>query len=249
MKAVLPLRNAILLCATVLLSLTFTSWQDRAPQAEKNTHDTVPPKPEKKIRDLDEALEEIDDAHADLDKSMKEIDWKKVNADIKDAMKHLDKDLKQMNADLKKSLQEIDVAKMRHDVEASVAKIDWEGLKQQLEKVKEIDMTGVKNQLESVKTEMEKLQPQLERSMAQAREGIERAKTELQGYKSFVDGLERDGLINKKEGYTIEHKNGQLIINGKQQPADVYNKYRTFLEKNKTFTLKQNDDDLKINNE
>jgi hypothetical protein len=115
--------------------------------------------------------------------------------------------------------------------------------------VKDIDMEGVKKELEGVKTEMQKLKPQLEQSLEQAREGMKKAKTEMREYKSFVDGLERDGLINKKENYKIEHKNGQLIINGKQQPEAVYNKYRTFLEKNKTLTLEKSDDDFKIDND
>ena len=78
---------------------------------------------------------------------------------------------------------------------------------------------------------------------------IEKAKAEMKEYKGFVDGLEKDGLINKKEGYTIQHRNGELIINGKKQPADVYNKYRTFLKKHEKFTIKKSDDDFNIYND
>jgi len=58
--------------------------------------------------------------------------------------------------------------------------------------------------------------------------------------------LEEDGLINKKEEYTIKHRNGELIINGKVQPETVYNKYRNFLEKHKTLTIEKSDDDFNI---
>ena len=61
-----------------------------------------------------------------------------------------------------------------------------------------------------------------------------------------MDGLEKDGLINKKDGYTIKHKNGELIINGKVQPEGVYNKYRGFLEKHKTLTIEKSDNDFNI---
>ena len=85
--------------------------------------------------------------------------------------------------------------------------------------------------------------------MEKAKVDIEKAKVEMREYKSFVDGLEKDGLINKRDGYSIEHKNGELIINGKKQPADVYNKYRSFLEKHKKFNIKKTDDNFNINND
>ncbi len=47
--------------------------------------------------------------------------------------------------------------------------------------------------------------------MEKAKEKIEKAKAEMNEYKEFVDGLEKDGLINNKEDYTIKHKDGELI--------------------------------------
>ena len=36
--------------------------------------------------------------------------------------------------------------------------------------------------------------------MEKAKVGLEKAKAEMKEYKEFVDGLEKDGLINKKRG-------------------------------------------------
>ena len=88
-------------------------------------------------------------------------------------------------------------------------------MKVELDKVKKIDMKQVDDEMEKVKEEMEKIGPQIEKEMEKAKVEIEKAKVEIKEYKEFVDGLENDGLINKKEGYTIKHKNGELIINGK----------------------------------
>jgi hypothetical protein len=66
----------------------------------------------------------------------------------------------------------------------------------------------------------------------------------LKEYKAFEDGLEKDGLINKKENYSVEHKDGQLIINGKIQSEAAYNKYRSFLEKHKKFKLEKENDNF-----
>ena len=94
--------------------------------------------------------------------------------------------------------------------------------------------------------ELKKVQPQVEAELKKAKVEIEKAKTELKEWKAFEDGLEKDGLINKNENYTIEHKDGQFIINGKVQPEAVYNKYRSFLEKHKKFKLEKDDDDFDL---
>ena len=96
---------------------------------------------------------------------------------------------------------------------------------------------------------MKGIGPKIEKEMENAKASIEKAKAEMKEYKGFVDGLEKDGLINKKEGYTIQHKNGDLIINGKKQPVDVYNKYGGFLKKHEKFTIKKSDDDFNIYND
>jgi hypothetical protein len=249
MNSVLTVRKAVMVCAVVLLGLSFTSWQQTTPATSRATRDTVPQKGEKKVRDLDEALDQMDKAQADLERSMKDIDWEKMQREMKDAMKDLNIDLKKVNEELKKSMQEIDVEKMKGDLNEAVSKIDWEKIKTEIAKVKDIKMDSVKVELDNVKVQMEKLKPELEKSMQKARKDMEKAKAEMQEYKGFINGLEQDGLINKKEGYKIEHKDGQLIINGKQQPAGVYNKYRSFLEKNKKLTIEKNEDDFNINND
>jgi hypothetical protein len=58
--------------------------------------------------------------------------------------------------------------------------------------------------------------------------------------------LHADKLIHKDDNYKIEHQNGVFKINGKEQPADVYNKYKSFLQKHKEFTINKSDDDFDI---
>jgi len=85
--------------------------------------------------------------------------------------------------------------------------------------------------------ELKNIGPEIEKSLKDAKVEIEKAKVELKEYKGFVDGLEKDGLISKKDGYKVKHKDGELFINGKKQSSDVYNKYRSFLEKHKSFNI------------
>jgi hypothetical protein len=100
--------------------------------------------------------------------------------------------------------------------------------------------------MKKVQEEMKEMGPKIQKEMEKAKVEIEKAKREMKEYKEFVDGLESDGLINKKEGYTIKHKDGELIINGKKVSEQVYSKYRSFLEKHKKFNIEKSNDDFNI---
>jgi copper chaperone CopZ len=227
--------------------------------------DTVPPKKgkaerERKIRDLDEALEELENAEL-------KVDIEKIKKEIEEAMKSIDADKIKMEVD--RALRDVDMKKIRKEIEESLAKIDGDKIKAEidkamkevdfskikaeieeslrnvdLDKIKvELDMEKVKEEMKNVEKELKKIGPEIEKSLEKAKVEIEKAKAELKEYKGFIDGLEKDGLISKKDGYSLKHKDGELFINGKKQSSEVYTKYRSFLEKHKSFTIDRNDDD------
>ena len=248
---------AFVACFSVIL----LSWggQKQTPQqkSEQSITDTVPKnKADKKIRDLDDVLDELDRAELKVDmekvneqlkEAMKQIDKAKIQMEIDKAMKEVD--MEKIRAEVNKVNNEIDAAKIEKELKESLASVDWEKMNKQMDEVKKIDMSKLDADMKKMEIEMKGLGPKIEKEMKNAKASIEKAKAEMKEYKSFVDGLEKDGLINKKEGYTIQHKNGELIINGKKQPADVYNKYRTFLKKHEKFTIKKSDDDFNIYND
>ena len=106
-----------------------------------------------------------------------------------------------------------------------------------------------KVEMPKIEAEMKKIKPKIDEELKKAKVQIEKAKQDIKEYKAFEDALEKEGLINKKENYSIEHKNGQLIINGKVQPQAVYDKYRNFLEKHKQFNWKKDDEGLDLDND
>jgi hypothetical protein len=248
MKKEINFRYASMIALVTLLIFSITAWNQSAP-SQPTQKDTVPKTREKKIRDLDEALLELDKAQFELNKT----DWEKIDLEIKQSLKdfnpdkikaEVDKAMKNMDfdkikVDIEMAMKEVDAAKIKMEIDASLSKVDLEKIKLELEKVKEIDFS-------KMEAELKKIKPELEKSLAEAKVSIEKAKTELKEYKTFVDGLEKDDLINKKESYKIEHKDGVLKINGKTQPSNLYNKYRTFLEKHKNFTLKKDADDFDL---
>jgi hypothetical protein len=242
-------------------SIILLSWGEQEPthqqKAEQSFTDTVPKnKSDKKIRDLDDVLDELDraDFKVDMEKvneqlkdAMKQIDLAKIQMEVDKAMREVD--MEEIKAQVEKATNEINTAKIDKEIKESLASVDWEKMKKDLEEVKKIDMSKLDADMKKLEIEMRGIGPKIEKEMKKAKASIEKAKAEMKEYKSFVDGLEKDGLINKKESYTIEHKNGQLIINGKKQPGDVYNKYGTFLKKHDKFTIKKSEDNFNINND
>lgn len=248
----------------ISVSIALIAWdgqkQHQQKHTEQNVNDTVPKtKVDKKVRDLDDVLDELDKAeiklnmdkiNAELEDAMKKIDMAKIKMDVDKAMKEVD--MEKIKAEVDKAVKEIDAAKIEQEIKESIAKVDWEEMNKQLkegmEQVKKIDMSKLDEDMKKLEIEMKDLGPKIEKELGKAKVQIEKAKVEMKEYKGFVDGLDKDGLINKKGSYTIQHKNGELIINGKKQPADVYSKYRSFLEKHAKFTIKKSDDDFNIDN-
>jgi membrane-associated HD superfamily phosphohydrolase len=269
------------------LIITAAAWQDHSATNGLKGYDTVPKERNKKARNIDEALEQIEKAKIDVDRSFKEVDWEKIEKEMKESMKQMDVDLSKMKAEMERSFKEVDMTKVKADLDkamkeldlakvqinldkelknvdkvkiqaeidkamkeidvqkimaetqASIAKVDWDNIKKEIEKVKSVDV-------EKIRDEIAKVKPDLERSMKDAHESIEKAKVQLRDFKGFIDGLEKDGLISKKGTFTIEHEDGVLTINGRKQSDEVYNRYRSFLQKYQKFSMKQDDDDFDL---
>ena len=232
--------------------------------------DTVPKKSggeikEKKIRDLDDVLDELNSAEMKVDmekikkeiaEAMKKIDGDKIRMEIDKAMQEVDLqkiqkeiqasvdniDWKKMQSEINEEMKKIDFEKMQKDVEASISKVDIEKLKEEINR----EMKNLNVDMKKLEADLSKIGPEIEKSMEKAKKDIEKAKSEMKEYNEFVDGLEKDALLNRKDGYTIKHKDGELIVNDKKVSAEVYKKYQSFLEKHKKFTIEKSDDDFNI---
>jgi hypothetical protein len=238
---------------------------------------------EKKVRDLDDAMEEMDNVNMDeimanvqkeIAEAMKSVDAAKIQKEVADAMKEVNMekimqevqqamksiDFDAMQKEIKEAMKDIDAAKIQKEVNEAMKEVDMEKIKKEIsEAMSKVDMAKIKAEIESaqkinteemqeqmkkVQEELKGIGPKIEKEMAEAKVSIEKAKAELKEYKGFVDGLEKDGLINKKEDYTIKHKDGELMINGKKASEQIYNKYRSFLEKHKSFNIEKDKDDF-----
>lgn len=237
-------------------AVAFISWgrDQRFDQLQvKTDHSDTIPKKERKVRDLDEVINELDriDVEIHLDKAMQEVNealkqlnGEKMKLQIEKSLKDIELDKIKLEVD--KAMKEVDFAKIEKELKESIAKIDFDKMQRELDEVRKIDLKELDEELAKARKELELAGPKLRKELDKAKVEIEKAKVEMKEYKSFVDGLDADGLINKKETYSIKHKDGKLLINDKEADSKTYNKYKSFLEKHKSFTIKKELDDFNI---
>jgi hypothetical protein len=130
---------------------------------------------------------------------------------------------------------EIDIKKAVND-----AKINFnsEEFKRNMEEVKKINMKEIAEELKDVKIELGKNKDQIKIDVQGAKDEIKKASANLRETREMTEEMEKDKLLNKKEGYIIEYKNQELFINGKKQSKEVSEKYRKFF-KGKNFKMEQ----------
>jgi hypothetical protein len=263
MKKTFLFKNIPLLILGSGLVLTVAFAQTTGSKQKHAVTDTIPAK-QKKIRDLDEALAEIDRGELEMQRALKEVDRDKMEGEIRKAMKTVELDMAKMKEDLARSMKDIDMQKINLEVQKAMKEVDGEKIKKELnESLAKIDMEKVKAEMEKAKIEMEKvkdinfrkmqeelatIQPQVEKAMKEAKVDIEKARKEITAYKNLVNALDRDGLLNKNGNYKVEYKNKQLTVNGKTLPADATKKYGEYLSERDDFTLEKKEDGLEINN-
>jgi hypothetical protein len=95
----------------------------------------------------------------------------------------------------------------------------------------------------NIKIDGEKIRQQVEEGMRKAKAGMEKAREEIKNLQEFTDELEKDGLINKKKGYKIQVKDGELYINGANQSKETSDKYRKYYRK-ENFTINTDGDSI-----
>jgi len=160
------------LAGTLIVALA--SWDfDHAPagyyKQDQNPTDTpklktAQPEKEKKVRDLDEVLDEMN--AIDMQTEMK-----KAQEEISKVLKELD--TRKIQLDVEKSMKEIDIEKLIRETRESMSKINMDEL-----------MTGLnqldKNQMKEVQQELAKIKPEIDREMAKTRLELENIKPEIE---------------------------------------------------------------------
>lgn len=226
-------------------------------------HDTVP---KQKVGDFDETLRQLDEAErqlsgpelkAKISAALSQLDAEKIKLQVQSAMKEAEQAMKSIDLDkiqqeIEQSLAKVDFDKMKAEMEKALVTAK-EDMKRAKEEMKTINKAQIEKELKSAYDEIEKMKPELEKSMknmefdlSNAKVEIEKARVEVKDYKTIVEGLEKDGLLDSKKNYTLEHKDGALYINGEKVSQDVYKKHESLLKKYPELKIKKTEKSLNI---
>jgi len=226
-----------------------TQVQDTVPVQQKRTGDKMTMKEfDKLMEDLNQEMIKVGDEMRNINMeqimeqaelSLKAVDMEKIMKDADLSLKEIDieKIQAEVNASLKEatsSLKAIDMDEINAEVQHALKEANTEIEKAKLE-LKEINRDEIKKELEHAKLEMNKAKDELkninmDKIMKEAKEGIDNAKLELKELKTMFAEMEKDGLINAKQGFKIEYKNKELYINGEKQKQPVTDKYRKYFK-------------------
>ena len=131
MKPTTPANGRLLLVLlTAGITIGLISWdQHQAPgKYQPSANDTTPKKKmadkEKKIRDLDDVLDELNET--DL-----KLDMEKIQKEIAEAIKSIDGD--KIRMEIEKAMKEVDFAKIQKEVQESLAKVDFNKIKSEIQ--------------------------------------------------------------------------------------------------------------------
>jgi chromosome segregation ATPase len=275
-------RHWLLAIIPVGIAVITIAWQNAGKENTNNDHqkqDTVPSKHHhhnefdemRDEKDLDKAMLKLDEALKHINNKMENIDWRKIEDQIRSSMDKVNEEMKDHEVDMEKVQRQlddamknidfekisketaramqhlnenIDINKINEEVhrglEAAKEQMNSKEFRESMDAAKKINMDEVSKALKNVKEEMEKNKFDLNEQMDNAKEGIEKAKEELKDYRELIDGLEKDGLINTKEDYSIKYKDDELYLNGKKQSPEITEKYKGYFKENNTRIYKKN---------
>jgi len=203
---------------------------------------------EKMHHQLEQSMANIDAEKIEeqVAKAMKEIDMEKIRMQAQDAIKKIDWQKMQVQMEkMRSQINDIDgiemqkkMQKVMEATERAMAEIkapDMEKLQHQLNATREelkMNEGKMKENLERAqKSIKENLKKDFSKELEKAQQGVERAAEELQNYKNMLIEMDKDGLLKADGPYDIHYKNGELLINGKVQPAAVTDKYKHYFRK------------------
>ncbi len=247
-----PNTRSLALAGFAFVAVTFVAWKSAEPgnsvhhysPGYEQREDTLPvrkrsyPRKEIKLHELDGAMQDLDRAMVELDKNLK-VDLGKMNRELKSAMAELKNiDFDKIHAEVKASLKEIDEDGIRSEIKRALRDVEKE--------LKELDEEHFHVELDAAKTatriSRDIIKSSVDVGLKAAKLGIQTAKKELEALKEFTNELEKDGLINKKDGYKIQIKDNELLINDKKQSKEINDKYRKYL-KSGNLTISADDKD------
>lgn len=208
--------------------------------------DTIPDKNEEKenkmtMRDYDRLISQMDKEIIKMQAEVNRLDLDKMHHDIVASLNQVNFD--KIKLDIDKAIKGIDFDKIERNVQSALNEIDWTkvdgeikySLQEAKKEIEKINVTELNKEMDKAKQEVEKSKQQIKKInfdevMNNANKEIIKAKEELKLTKTMFTEMEKDGLIDQQDGFTIEFKDKALFINGKKQSDATRDKYRKYIK-------------------
>lgn len=200
------------------------------------------------MKDFDKSMKDFDIQMKNLGEQLKDIDLEKIAREVRESISKIDMD--KIKKEIDGSMKEIDMNKIRSEIDKSLKEIDYDkinsqirkafaeaksslnsdDLKKAMDEVKNINSDKIREEMNNLKKELEENKFRLQDEMDKARKELKESRENLYDAKALTDELEKDGLIRRSEGFSIEYRNNELYINNRKQPREVTDKYSRFLK-------------------
>jgi len=192
---------------------------------------------------IEEQMKNIDmqKIQAEVQDAMQKIDMEKMQKDMKHAHEALEKniDYKKMEAEMRAAMGQTKKAL------AEMKAIDMQKVQQQLERAKEqltVNETQINDEIENAKKNLdERFHKDFKKELEKAKEGVKKASEELQHYKEMLIEMKKEGLLKPDGSYSIKYKNGELYIDGLKQPDNITEKYKHYFRQENVQLKKSKD--------
>ena len=214
--------------------------------------------------DMQAALGKIDmeKIQQQIDYAMKRVDLQKVQLEAQDALRKID--FEKMQQTLQQSLDGMkdttNWREMKREIEHAMKdaqksideakKINFEKLKADMQRTKvQWDQQRLKleEQLQVTREQLSQNKLNMRQELEKAKVDVQKAKAGLQSYKTGISELEKNGLLNSREDYTIDFRNKELFLNGVKQSQETYDRYIPYFKKD-NLTIKKEKGSFSIDN-
>src|SRR5688500_7069519 len=98
MERAFPYKKLVLGLLVCGAAVTAIAWQDRSAAARPEATDTVPRARDRKVRNVEDALEEVERGRLELKRSMQDVDFDKIDREMKEAFRKMEFDEVKMKA-------------------------------------------------------------------------------------------------------------------------------------------------------
>ncbi|MES2892840.1 MAG: hypothetical protein V4725_12525 [Bacteroidota bacterium] len=214
---------------------TLTELQDTVPEVKKHNEDRM------SMKEYDELISKMDQEILKIQQQFGKMDLSKMHQDLATSLDKVDFD--KIKRDIDKSMKDVDFDKIEKGVKSALSQIEWSNINAEVKRslqdarkeIDKVDMQELKKELDRAKREIEKSKKEIQKInfdqvLKEANEGILKAKEELKSTRVMFTEMEKEGLISRKDGFSIEFKNKALIINGKKQPDATFEKYKKYVK-------------------